>query len=44
MIDRGEGGEGGGDAFGRLDYFCILRDRDLIFSGLVGLGVGHVIG
>ncbi len=39
------GGEGeGGDAFGRLDYFCILRDRDLKFWGLVDFGVGHVIG
>ena len=32
------------DAFGRRDYFYILRDREFIFSGLVGLGVGQVIG
>ncbi len=44
MIYRGDRGEMGGDAFGKLDYFCILRDRDLKFSGLVDLGVGHVIG
>ncbi len=36
----GDGDGEGGDAFGRLDYFFILRDRDLVFSGLVGLGVG----
>ena len=30
--DRIQGEEGdGGDAFGRLDYFCILRDRLEIF-------------
>ncbi len=41
--DRDVGGGEKGDAFGRVDYFCILRDRDLKFSGLVDLGVGHVI-